>query len=47
MKLEKLIEAGLEVPTEQTLENLIYVVGPARGGSSNLADALGVHDDIL
>ena len=39
-------EGGGTLPQE-ALDHLIYIIGTARGGTSVLFDALGVHDDIL
>lgn len=33
--------------SDKALENFIYILGTARGGTSILRDALGIHDEIL
>jgi hypothetical protein len=33
--------------SEEALDRLVYIIGTARGGTSVLFDALGVHDEIL
>jgi len=40
-------DAGLPLPRPEALERLVYVVGPARGGTSIISHAIGVHDAIL
>jgi len=38
---------GTSTLSHQALDHLIYIIGSARGGTSVLFDALGVHDGIL
>jgi len=38
---------GLTTLSHTALDHLIYIIGSARGGTSVLFDALGVHDEIL
>jgi len=47
MTPDRLRKHGLPVLSESTLERLIYVAGPARGGTSIVSKALGQHPQIM